>query len=79
MAFGGMLPTEGRYKHCGVCGGTTFERRPLANDYLEYCMKCKALPPLDNDDILDAVEILKTITLMASFLRILGVRETYYI
>lgn len=77
MAFG-MVPSEGRFVHCGVCSGPAFERWPLANDYLTYCNRCKSLPPITGDDILDAEEIFKVITLMASFLRILGVKETYY-
>lgn len=67
-----ILPSEGRYVHCGVCNGPMYVRYPLRDDYYEYCAKCRWLPQLNNDDLLDMHETLEAITLMGTFMRMLG-------
>lgn len=72
------MPVEGAYVRCALCGGPFWVRIPPDHDYTELCAKHRYGFRITEDEVIDAHETLRSITLSATLLRLLGVKEVYY-
>jgi hypothetical protein len=75
MAFG--MTEYSKSVHCALCGTLFTTWRHDLTDWRFYCDKCQKVPALEEDDVIDAYDTLGKITLAATLMRILRIRETY--
>lgn len=76
-----MLPeSTGGYTHCALCNGSFYTKDVPDIDYTNLCWKhCdKVLWTIQEDDIIDAHDTLASISLYATLLRLLDVKEQYF-
>lgn len=71
---------SGNYTTCALCSKVFYTKTPPVIDYMDYCPKHRdtVLWTIQLDEATVAFEIMQTMTLYSTLMRVLGIKEMYF-